>query len=71
MTSYFGVFSISIAECENEEISKIHQTAEKPLWDPSTNEYSEKKTQMLDHQGQISISSIVAMGPVYVSAVIS
>ena len=49
----------------------IHLTAELPPWDPSTVEYSERETQMLDHQGQISIPNTVAMGPVFVSAVVS
>ena len=37
----------------------------------STNEYSERETHMLDHQGLISIPATAARGPVYVSAVIS
>ena len=69
--SCFYVYSPSIAEYENEDIPKIHLTAEKPLWDPSTNKYSEIKTQMIDNQGQISIPATAAKGAVYVSAVIS
>ena len=61
----------SEAEYENEDIPKIHLTAEEPPWDPSTNEYSERETQMLDHQGQISIPATAARGPVFVSAVVS
>ena len=38
VTSYFGEYSLSIAEYQNEDIPKIHLTAEEPLWDPSTNE---------------------------------
>ena len=36
---------------------KIHLTAEEPIWDPSTSEYSKRETHMIDHQGQISILS--------------
>ena len=39
-TSYFDVYSPSIAEYENDDILKIHLTAEEPPWDLSTNEYS-------------------------------
>ena len=65
------MYSLSIAEYENEETPMIDLTSEKPPWDPSTNEYLERETQMLNHQGQIIISAIVARGPVYVQAVIS
>ena len=43
-TSCFDVYSSSIAEYEDEEIPKIHLTAEEPSWDPSTNEHSERET---------------------------
>ena len=55
-------------------ISKIHLTAEDPPWDPSTSEYSERETQTLDHQGQISIPAVAKRGlvlPVFVSTVVS
>ena len=71
VTSYFDVYSLSVAEYENEDIPKIHLTAEEPPWDPLTSEYSERETQMLDHQGQISIPTTEARGPVYVSTVVS
>ena len=71
MTSYFDVYSLSVAEYENEEISKIHLTAEEPPLDPSTNEYSARQTQVLDHQGQISIPATAARGSVFVSKVVS
>ena len=61
----------SVAEYENEDIHKMYLTAEEPLWDQSTSEYSEGETQLLDHQCQISIPAIVARGLVYVSAIIS
>ena len=41
VTSYFGVYFLSIAEYENEEILMIHLTTEEPPWDPLTNEYLE------------------------------
>ena len=44
VTSSFDVYSPSIAEYENDDISKIHLTAEEPQWDPSTSEYSEIET---------------------------
>ena len=34
-TSYFDVYSSSAAEYENDDIQKIHLTAEEPPWDPS------------------------------------
>ena len=71
VTSYFDVYSSSVTEYENDDIPKIHLTAKKPPWDPSTSEYSERETQMIDHQGQISILAKVAWGPVFVSAVVS
>ena len=70
MTTYFDVYSPSVTEYENEDIPKINLTSEEPPWDPSTKEYSEQEIQMLDHIGQISISAIVARGPVCVSAVV-
>ena len=69
MTSYFDVYFLSIAEYEKEEIP-IHLTTEETPWDPSTNEYSERETCMLNHQGQISIPAIMAREPVYVRTVI-
>ena len=36
---------------------------------PITSEYSERKTQKLDHQGQINIPATGARGPVLVSTV--
>ena len=41
---YFDVYSLSIAEYENEEIPKIHITAEELPLDPSIEEYSEHET---------------------------
>ena len=70
VSSSFDQCSPNIAEYENEEIAKINLTAEEAPLDPSTNKYSERETHMLDHQGQISISSTVTRGPVYVSTVI-
>ena len=61
----------SVAEYENDDIPKIHLTAEEPPWDPSTNEYSERETQMINHQGQTSIPATASRGPVFVSAVVS
>ena len=70
MTSYFDLYSPSVAEYEDEDIPKIHLTAEEPPWDPSTSEYSERETQMLDHQGQISIPVTAARGLVYIRTVL-
>ena len=66
VTSYFDVYSPSIAEYENKDIPKIHLTAEVPQWGPS-----ESENRMLDHQGQISISVTVERRPEYVSAIVS
>ena len=63
------MFSSSVAKYENDDIPKIHLTVEEPPWDPSTGEYSEIETFMLDHQGQISIPATVARRPVFVSTV--
>ena len=49
LTSYFDVYSQSIADYENEEISKIHLTAKEPSWDLSREEYLERETHVLDH----------------------
>ena len=43
-TSYFDVYSPSIAEYEDEDIPKIYLTAEESPWDPSTSGYSEQET---------------------------
>ena len=43
VTSYFDVYSPSVAEYENVVIPKFHLTAEEPPWYPSTNEYSERE----------------------------
>ena len=71
MTSYLDVCTMSIEEYANEDISKIHLTDDQTPWDPSTSEYSERKTQMLDHQSQTNIPSAATKRLVYVSAVIS
>ena len=70
VTSYFDVYYPSVTEYENDDIPKIYLTAEEPP-DPSTNEYSERETQMINHQGQISILATAARRPVFVSAVVS
>ena len=44
VTSYYDVYSPSIADYESEEISKIHLTAEKPSWASSTNAYLGRET---------------------------
>ena len=44
VTSYFDVFPLNIAEYEDENIPKIHPTAEEPPWDSSTSNYSEQET---------------------------
>ena len=49
VTCYFDVYSPSATKYENGDIPKIHLTAEKPPWDPSMNEYSDRETHMLDH----------------------
>ena len=46
---YFHVYSLIIADYENEDITKIHLTVKEHLWDPSTVKYSENETCMLDH----------------------
>ena len=56
---------------ENDDNPKILLTAEEPPWDLSTNEYSERETQMWDHQGQIHIPATVGRGPVFVNTVVS
>ena len=71
VTSYFDVYSPNVAEYEKNDIPNIHLTGEEHPWDPSTNEYSERETHMLDHQGQTCIPATVARGPVYISTVVS
>ena len=51
VTSYFDMYSTSVTEYENDDILKIHLTAEEPPWDPSIIEYLEQDTCMLDYQG--------------------
>ena len=46
VTSYFDLYFPKIAEYENEDSPKVHLTAEEPPWDPSTNAYAERETQM-------------------------
>ena len=65
------MFPPSIAEYEDEDIPKIHLTAKKPPWDPSTSKYSKQENLMLDHQGHISVPVTAARRPVFVSAVVS
>ena len=71
VTSYSDVYYPSVAEYKNDDISKIHHTAEEPPWDPSTNVYSEREIGMINHQGQISIHATVAREPVFVSINVS
>ena len=44
VTRYFLVYSLHRADYINDEIPKIHLTAEEPPWDPLMNEYSERET---------------------------
>ena len=62
---------MSIEEYADESIPKLHLTTKEPPCDPSTSKYSKQETQMLYHQGQISIPATSARGPVTVSAVAS
>ena len=68
VTSYFDIYSLSIAEYENEDIPKIHLNAEETPWDQSTNKYSDRDTCMLVYKDQIRTSATEARGPVHVSA---
>ena len=43
-TSYFDVYSLSVAEYENEDIPQTHINAEDFPWNPSTREYLERET---------------------------
>ena len=43
------VHSPRIAEYEKELIPRIYFTVKEPPWDPSTDEYSERETHMMDH----------------------
>ena len=71
VTSYFDVYSLSIAEYENEMIAKILLTAEEPLQDLSKKVFLEREIYMLYHQGQFSIPAIVSRGSVCASVFIS
>ena len=44
VTSYFDVYSPSVTDYENDNIPKIHLTAEECPWDPLTSDYSERET---------------------------
>ena len=66
VTSYFDVHSPIIAEYKNEDILKIHLTAEEPPWDPSTKEHSEREIIKVR-----SISLPQWQGDQYVSAQLS
>ena len=70
VTSYFDVYSFSIAFYENKDIPQTHLIAEEPPWDPSIIEYSEQETHMSDHQVQISIPATAASGPAFISTAI-
>ena len=63
MTSYFERCSLGIAKYKNEDIPKIHLTAEEPPWVSSTTECYEREILMLNHQGQINIPASAASGP--------
>ena len=39
VTSFIDVYSLHIAEYENEDTPRIHLTAKEPPWDPSITEY--------------------------------
>ena len=65
------MYSPNVTDYKNDVIPKVHLTADKPPWDTSTKEYSERKTHLLDHQGRLSIPLTAARKPVFVSAVIS
>ena len=66
VNSYFNVYSPSVTEYENDDITKIHLTVEEPPWDPSTDEFSKREIQMTNHWGQINITFTVARGPAFV-----
>ena len=66
MTSYFDVYSPSVAEYEDEDIPKIHLTAEEPPWVPSMSEYSDREIIMVR-----SVSLTQWQGEQYLSAQLS
>ena len=51
VTSYFNVHSKNIEECDKNDLPKIQITVEELLYDPPQEEYSARKTQMMDHWG--------------------
>ena len=66
----FYLNSLSIPECENEDITMNHLTVEEHPWDSATEEYSECETSMSDYLGQIIHPATVAWWPLFVSAII-
>ena len=61
----------SLAEYNIEDIPEIYLAVEEHPWDPSTEEYSEHETYMLDHQGQIIHPTTAARGQILISTIIS
>ena len=69
-TSYV-VLPVSLMYSPQELQDMKIKISQRFTWDPSTTQYSEQKTQMLDHPGQILIPATCEKGPVFVSTFVS
>ena len=49
VNKYYNVYLARNASCENKDIHNIHLTAQEPPWISSTDEFSVREAQMIDH----------------------
>eukprot|EP00804_Cyclotella_cryptica_P019398 CCRYP_006588-RA/>CCRYP_006588-RA protein AED:0.13 eAED:0.13 QI:0/0/0/1/0.75/0.6/5/0/864 len=69
VTSYFQVRKPTIAEWENEAAyPHIDLTAEEPIWDPQSSDYSEMEDRMIDFRGQVMCRTSTARGRMVINS---
>ena len=69
VTSYFQVRKPTIAEWENEAAyPHIDLTAEEPIWDPQSADFSEMEDRMIDFRGQVMCRTSTARGRMVINS---
>eukprot|EP00804_Cyclotella_cryptica_P017277 CCRYP_016828-RA/>CCRYP_016828-RA protein AED:0.02 eAED:0.02 QI:0/0/0/1/0/0.5/2/0/461 len=69
VTSYFQVRKPTIAEWENEAAyPHIDLTAEEPIWDPQSSDFSEMEDRMIDFRGQVMCRTSTARGRMVINS---
>ena len=69
VTSFFPTRKPTRQEYEEDSIPKINMTSELPDWEPSTADFAEQESAMIDAGGQVISNDIIERGRRFINAV--